>query len=68
MKGVVKFFNDAKGWGFVTPADKSPEVFVHYSGIKKEGKERRTLHEGDEVEFLIEQGEKGPKAVEVEVL
>jgi cold shock protein len=61
-KGVIKWFNDKKGFGFITNEDGS-DVFVHYSGIKGEG--FRTLSEGDRVEFEIENSEKGPRAVAV---
>lgn len=62
MKGTVKWFNEAKGFGFITAED-GTEVFVHFSGIKGEG--FKTLQEGDAVSFDIEQGPKGPKAINV---
>ncbi len=55
--GVVKWFNNAKGYGFVTPDDGEQDVFVHFSAIEMEG--YRTLKEGQRVEFEIEQGPKG---------
>ncbi len=60
--GKVKWFNEAKGYGFIQ-MDDGTDVFVHYSGIKGEG--FKTLQEGQEVEFDTEQGEKGPRAVNV---
>lgn len=61
--GTVKWFNNEKGYGFATPDDGSKDVFVHYSAIQSEG--YRSLNEGDRIEFGIEMGDKGPKAVEV---
>ena len=60
--GKVKWFNEQKGFGFIEREDGS-DVFVHHTGIEGEG--FQTLEEGDEVEFDIEEGEKGPKAVHV---
>lgn len=62
--GTVKWFNDAKGYGFIE-RDGEEDVFVHYSAIVGEG--YRTLAEGAEVEFEIEQDEKGPRAADVVV-
>ncbi len=62
IKGKVKWFNNAKGYGFLG-RDDGPDVFVHYSAIKSEG--YKSLQEGDEVEFEIVQGEKGPQAENV---
>jgi CspA family cold shock protein len=59
----VKWFNPDKGYGFITPEDGSKDVFVHYSEIDMDG--FRTLEESDEVEFEIEQADKGPQAVRV---
>lgn len=61
-RGVVKWFNDQKGFGFIT-AENGPDVFVHHSSIAGEG--YKTLGEGDAVEFDIVEGEKGPKAENV---
>ena len=64
-KGVVKWFNNAKGFGFLGRED-GPDVFVHYSSIQNEG--YKSLKEGDEVEFDIIQGTGGPQADRVERL
>ena len=55
--GIVKWFNNAKGYGFVTPDDGEQDVFVHFSAIEMDG--YRTLKEGQRVEFEVEQGPKG---------
>ena len=62
MEGKVKWFNNAKGYGFIG-RDDGPDVFVHYSAIVGEG--YRTLQEGEAVEFEIGQGPKGPQAANV---
>lgn len=62
MTGTVKFFNDKKGYGFITPED-GDDVFVHYSDIQSEG--FKTLREGDNVTFDVGQGQKGPAAKNV---
>ncbi len=64
-RGTVKWFNDAKGYGFIA-RDDGEDVFVHYSSIEGEG--YRTLVEGAEVEFDIEETPKGPRAVGVVVV
>ncbi|MCU0371896.1 MAG: cold-shock protein [Ignavibacteria bacterium] len=61
-KGTVKWFNSAKGFGFITVPDKK-DVFVHYKAIVAEG--YKSLNEGDTVEFEIEDGPKGPQAANV---
>jgi len=63
LKGTVKWFNNAKGYGFIG-RDDGPDVFVHYSAISGEG--YKSLQEGDAVEFEIVQGQKGPQAANVE--
>lgn len=63
--GVVKWFNDDKGYGFITPTEGGKDVFVHYKSIVIAGKQRRTLAEGQEVSFDIEQTPKGPAAINV---
>ncbi len=63
MKGQVKWFNESKGFGFITPADGSKDVFVHFSAIQDQG--FKTLAEGQNVQFSIENGAKGPSAVNV---
>jgi cold shock protein len=63
--GTVKWFNDRKGYGFIEQED-GPDVFVHHSGIASEG--FRSLNEGDQVTFDVEQGQKGLSAVNVKVV
>ncbi|MCP3676811.1 MAG: cold-shock protein [Deltaproteobacteria bacterium] len=60
--GKVKWFNDTKGYGFIEQ-DSGDDIFVHYSAITGEG--FKTLKEGDEVEFEVTDGTKGPQAVDV---
>ena len=62
IKGKVKWFNNAKGFGFIGRED-GPDVFVHYSAVESEG--YKSLAEGDDVEFEIVQGQKGPQADKV---
>ncbi|MEQ8329185.1 MAG: cold-shock protein [Longimicrobiales bacterium] len=61
--GTVKWFNDQKGFGFITPEDGSKDCFVHHSAIQMQG--FKTLAEGDRVEFDVTQGAKGPAAENV---
>ena len=63
--GTVKWFNERKGYGFIEQED-GPDAFVHHSGINGNG--FKTLREGDKVTFDIEQGSKGPSAVNVTVV
>jgi CspA family cold shock protein len=63
MKGTVKWFNDQKGFGFITPEDGSKDVFVHHSSIQMDG--FKTLAENQQVDFEIEQSDKGPRAANV---
>jgi CspA family cold shock protein len=60
MKGTVKWFNNAKGFGFIGRDDGNADVFVHFSAISTEG--YKSLQEGDQVEFEIVDGQKGPQA------
>jgi len=64
-KGKVKWFNEKKGYGFIT-SEEGKDVFVHHSGIQGEG--FKSLNEGDQVEFEVTQGPKGPQAVSVKVI
>jgi CspA family cold shock protein len=61
--GTVKWFNDAKGFGFITPEDGNQDCFVHHTAIQAEG--FKTLTEGERVEFEIVEGKKGPAAQNV---
>jgi CspA family cold shock protein len=61
--GTVKWFNDAKGYGFIAPEDGSKDVFVHFSNIAGDG--FKSLNEGAKVEFEVREGAKGPEALNV---
>ena len=65
MVGKVKWFNDQRGYGFVTN-DNGQDAFIHFSNIK--GEDFKTLKEGDEVQYQLEQNDKGPNAIELEVI
>ncbi|MFD2742137.1 MULTISPECIES: cold-shock protein [Sphingobacterium] len=62
QEGIVKFFNETKGFGFITPNDGGQEVFVHVSGLTQD------IREHDHVSFEVEQGRKGPNAVNVKLI
>ena len=64
-EGIVKWFSDRKGFGFIEQED-GPDVFVHHTGINSDG--FRSLNEGDRVTFDVEEGQKGPAAVNVTVV
>ena len=66
ITGVVKWFDDEKGYGFIS-CDKGDDVFVHHSQVKEKGTDK-DLHEGEDVTFDIEDGEKGPMAINVQKL
>ena len=64
--GTVKWFNDAKGFGFIKPDDGGEDLFAHFTAIKGQG--FRTLKENQRVDYQVQQGQKGPQAVEINVL
>ena len=66
MEGTVKWFNDTKGFGFITPSDGGKEVFVHQTDIEAEG--HRTLNDGDRVQYEVGESPKGPKAANVKTM
>jgi CspA family cold shock protein len=66
ITGIVKWFNESKGFGFITPNDGSKDVFVHFSAIQGGG--FKSLAEGQKVQFDVEQGQKGPSAVNVQAV
>jgi CspA family cold shock protein len=65
-QGTVKWFNAEKGFGFITQADGGPDVFLHFSSIQADG--YRSLEEGQDVEFQVGQGAKGPQAEQVRAI
>lgn len=62
QEGIVKFFNESKGFGFITPNDGSKDIFVHASGVESQ------IFENDKVKYEVEIGKKGPQAVNVKVV
>jgi cold shock protein len=62
--GTVKWFNDAKGFGFITPEDGGKDLFAHFSEIQAGG--FKSLSEGQRVQFVVKQGAKGPQAAEIQ--
>ena len=66
MTGTVKWFDEAKGFGFITQENGGKDVFVHFRSIKSDG--FRSLTEGQQVEYVVEQGNKGPQAANVVVI
>ena len=64
IKGKVKWFNPTKGYGFIEREDKEKDVFVHHSAVREAG--LKYLNEGDELTFEVENGEKGPSAVNLQ--
>ena len=65
VTGTVKWFNESKGYGFISPSDGGSDVFVHFSAIEGDG--FKTLTEGQQVEFEVQDSPKGPQAVRVSV-
>ena len=65
-KGTVKWFNDAKGFGFITPEDGGKDLFAHFSDIRAGG--FKSLAEGQQVEFVVKHGQKGPQATDIQPL
>ncbi|WP_272691114.1 transcription antiterminator/RNA stability regulator CspE [Providencia sp. PROV116] len=66
MTGLVKWFNESKGFGFISPQDGSKDVFVHFSAIQSD--DFKTLYDGQKVSFSLENGTKGPAAANVVAL
>ncbi len=66
VKGNVKWFNESKGFGFISPEDGSKDVFVHFSAIQSD--DFKTLYDGQKVSFSLETGAKGPAAANVVAL
>ncbi|VEI57814.1 cold shock-like protein CspC [Pasteurella multocida] len=66
FNGTVKWFNSDKGFGFITPVDGGKDLFVHFSGII--GTSYRTLNEGDRVQYSVQDSQRGPSAIDVQVI
>ena len=66
ITGTVKWFNDAKGFGFITPENGGKDCFVHHTAIQAEG--FKSLAEGQRVEYVVKQGAKGPQAAEIKTI
>ncbi|MDG6882393.1 transcription antiterminator/RNA stability regulator CspE [Phocoenobacter uteri] len=66
LTGIVKWFNSDKGFGFITPSNGGKDVFVHFSGIV--GDNYRSLNENDNVEFSVQDSQRGPAAIDVKVI
>jgi len=66
VNGIVKWFNQDKGFGFITPESGGKDVFVHFSAINGTG--RRNLQDGQNVSFVVTQGQKGPQAEDVNAI
>lgn len=66
--GKIKFFNDEKGFGFITPDAGGKDVFVHFSAVIRNGNSRVSLQEGQEVQYETEMGKRGPQAVNVQLV
>jgi CspA family cold shock protein len=64
--GTVKWFNDAKGFGFITPEDGSKDLFAHFSEIQSGG--FKSLTEGQRVQFIVKDGPKGPQAAQIQII
>lgn len=65
-QGTVKWFNESKGFGFITPEDGGKDLFAHYSSILGNG--FKTLQEGQRVEFVVAPGSKGPQATQIKAI
>lgn len=66
LTGSIKWFSPSKGYGFITPVDGSTDVFLHYSAMSSDF--RKALNKGDKVRFELADGEKGPKAINVDYI